>query len=277
MNIDQLMESLSDNAPDAGDVLASFGRKRRTARNRMYAASGGLAVAVVVVALGALLHGSGTTASTAESAPAAGVAVPAATPAAGAGQNGHAALPNDGSRSAASRAASCGVVQLDATLAQAVRDGASVIVGYGTLTSGSAAVPGAASDAPTYYSLTLRSVRTLAGPTVTSGSIAWIASPGAGSGAATAQPRAFPASGELFGVVSPPAGSGVPGPVLQAAPVASGQVLLRGGGCWDTAAPALTPPQPASTFGPTDTTPPGADVITKVPLATAEKLAAQSG
>jgi hypothetical protein len=169
-------------------------------------------------------------------------------------------------------------VQLDADLAQAVRKGASVIVGYATLTSGTAAVPGTGSHAPAYYSLTLRSVRTLAGPTVTSGSIAWIAgaSPGPRGGAATAQSQAFPASGELFGVVSPSAGSGVPGPVLQAAPVASGQVLLRGGGCWDTAASGLTPPEPASTFG-SAAAPAGADAITKVPLATAEKLAAQSG
>ena len=137
MNIDQLMESLSENAPDAGDVLASFGRKRRTARNRMYATSGGLAVAVVTVVAGVLLHGVGTnTASTAESRPAAGIAAPAATPAGRAPAFGQNDVPNGSSRSSASSAASCGTVRLQADLAEAVRKGASVIVGYGTLASG---------------------------------------------------------------------------------------------------------------------------------------------
>ena len=278
MNIDQLMESLSENAPNTGDVLASFGRKRRLARNRMYAASGGLAVAVMAVGVGVLLHSAGaSTASTAESGPVAGVAVPAATPAARGGQFGQDTPPTGqrakchGQRRELRRRAA------EADLAQAVRKGASVIVGYGTPTSGSAAVPGAGSNAPAYYSLTLRSVRTLAGPTVTSGSIAWIASASPGSSAGATTARAFPASGELFGVVSPSAGSGVPGPVLQAAPVASGQVLLRGAGCWDTAASGSTPLAIPNTFGPTAGAPAGADVITKVPLATAEKLATQSG
>ena len=79
MNIDQLMESLSENAPDPDHVLASLRRKRRAARNRMYAASGGLAVAVVAVVAGVQLHGlgaGGTTSS--ESAPASGMAAAAA-------------------------------------------------------------------------------------------------------------------------------------------------------------------------------------------------------
>jgi hypothetical protein len=172
---------------------------------------------------------------------------------------------------------------LQAELAQAVRTGGSVIVGYGMLTAGVAAVPGAGRDAPVYYSLTLRSVRTLAGPAVTSGSIAWItgdhtAGASTSAGPDTAQPGAHPAAGELFGVVSPSAGPGAPGRVLRAAPVANGQVVLGGAGCWDITVPAsrahqgLAPmPQLA---GPMLF---GADVVTRIPLAAAEKLAAAAG
>ena len=284
MNIDQLMESLSENAPDPDHVLASFGRKRRAARNRMYAASGGLAVAVVAVVVGVLLRGVGSgTGTVAESAPASGYSGPAAVPAAqGAARSASAAS----GANTYFGAAGCGNAQLQEELAEAVRKGASVIVGYGTLTSGARAVHGAGSDAPVYYSLTLRSVRTLAGPTVTSGSIAWIAgaSPAAGSSAsagsgtatATAQPRAFAAAGELFGVVSPSAGPGAPGPVLQAAEVADGQVLLSGAGCWDVSASGLRQGL-AVTFGPSGPALSGAGVITRVPLAEAEKLAAAAG
>ena len=280
MNFDQLMESLSQNAPDPHRVLASVGRKRHAARNRMHAASGGLAVAVVSVVAGVLLHGLG--AGGRPLAASSGTTVPATAP------SGRLASGTASSSSAASGAAACGTAQLQAELARAVRNGASVIVGYGMLTTGAAAVHEAGSDALAYYSLTLRSVRTLAGPTVASGSIAWIAgaSPTAGPSAsaspgtapATEQPRAHPAAGELFGVVSPSAGPGAPGRVLRAAQVANGQVVLSGAGCWDITVPAsgsrhgvaTTPRLP----GPVQS---GADVVTKVPLATAEKLAAAAG
>jgi hypothetical protein len=280
VNIDQLMESLSENAPDPHLVLASVGRKRRAARNRMHAASSGLAVAVVAVAAGVLLHGLG--AGGTPLAGSSGTAVPATTP------SGRLASGAASSASAASGTAACGTAQLQAELARAVRNGASVIVGYGTLTSGAAAVHGAGGDAPAYYLLTLRSVRTLAGPTVTSGSIAWIAgasitagssaSASPGTASATAQPRAYTAVGELFGVVSPSAGPGAPGRVLRAAQVANGQVVLSGAGCWDITVPASGSRQGrASTpqlWGPVQS---GADVVTKVPLAAAEKLAAAAG
>jgi hypothetical protein len=262
-------------------VLASVGLKRRASRNRMYTASAGLAVAVVAVVAAVLLHGLG--AGGTPLAESSGTAVPGTAP------NGRLATGSASSGSAVSGTAACGTAQLQAELAQAVRNGASVIVGYGMLTSGAAAVHGAGSDVPAYYSLTLRSVRTLAGPTVTSGSIAWIAgaSPAAGSSAsaspgttlATAQPLAYPAVGELFGVVvSPSAGSGAPGRVLRAAQVANGQVVLSGASCWDIIVPASGSRQgPATTprlSGPVQS---GADVVTKVPLATAEKLAAAAG
>jgi hypothetical protein len=255
----------------------------------MYAASGGLAVAVVAVVAGVLLHGLGADGTPlAESFGTVGTAVPAA--AGTAPQNRVASGASAASSTAASGAAGCGTARLQAVLAGAVRNGASVIVGSGTLTSGAGAVQGAGSDARAYYSLTLGQVRTLAGPTVTSGSVAWIAgtSPAAGAsasasagtarapGTATAQPRAFPAGGELFGVVAPPATFGAPGPVLQAAEVAGGQVVLSGAGCWDVSASGSLYGF-AVTFGPQLPAPSGAGVITKVPLAAAEKLAAAAG
>jgi hypothetical protein len=275
VNIDQLMESLSENAPDPHQVLASVGGKRRAARNRMYAASSGLAVAVVAVVAAMLLHGLGAGGTPLAASSSTAVS---ATALSGGLSNGTAA-----SAPAASSAA-CGTRQVQAELAQAVRNGASVIVGYGTLTTGAAVVHEAGSGSLAYYSLTLRSVRTLAGPTVTSGSIAWIAgaSPTAGSGASaspgTAPATAQPAIGDLFGVVSPPAGPGAPGPVLRAAQVANGQVVLSGASCWDITVPASGSRQGrASTprlSGPVQS---GADVITEVPLATAERLAAAAG
>jgi hypothetical protein len=244
----------------------------------MYAASGGLAVAVVAVVVGVLLHGVGAgTRTAAESGSASSYSGSAAVPAAGSAPL---------NRAESSGTAGCSTAQLKADLAEAVRKGASVIVGYGTLTSGATAVHGAGSDAPDYYSLTLRSVRTLAGPTVTPGSIAWIAgaNPAAGTGAssgstsATARQPTFAPGGELFGIVSPSAAAGAPGPVLQAALVANGQVVLSGAGCWDITIPASGSRQGlAGTSGQSGSAQSGAPVVTRVPLATAEKFAAAAG
>jgi hypothetical protein len=281
VNTDQLIESLSGNAPDPDHVLASFGRKRRAARNRMYAVSGGLAAAVVAVVAGILLQGAGTGGvSTADSSPANGIAAPAAT----APQNGLASGVRSQSGAAASSAANCGTVWLRAELVQAVRNGASVIVGYGTLASDGTAVQGAAKNAPSYSSVTLRSVQTLAGPTVTSGSIAWITGPGqpspsaggsSGPASVAALPPTFGPRDELFGIVSPSGSSGAPGPVLRAALVDNGQVLLSGAGCWDVTASGS---QLSPAYGGVHSVPArsGARLTTEVPLATAEKLAAQS-
>jgi len=268
MNIDQLIESLSENAPDPDQVLASVGRKRRTARNRMYTASGGLAVAVAAVVAGVLLHGASAGSAASESAPANGIAAPAVSPGGRAPQLGTASGLNDGAGSAAS----CGTARLQAELAAAVRKGASVIVGYGTLAGGSATVHGTSGATTPYYSLTLKSVQTLAGPAVTSGSIAWVAEASQASASpASASPPATP-SAEVFGIVSP-AAPGAPGPVLQAATVANGQVLLSGSGCLNIAADSPL----ASTFGPSENGQFNAGVITRIPLATAEQIATQSG
>jgi len=268
MNIDQLIESLSENTPDPDQVLASVGHKRRTARNRMYAASGGLAVAVAAVVTGVLLHGAGPGSTAAESAPANGIAAPAASPAGRAPQMGTASGLNDGAGSTAS----CSTVRLQAELAEAVRKGASVIVGYGTLAGGSATAHGTSGATTPYYSLTLKSVQTLAGPAVTSGSVAWVAEASQASASpASASPSATPST-EVFGIVSP-AAPGTPGPVLQAATVADGQVILSGSGCLNIAAGSPL----ASTFGPSANGQFNAGVVTRIPLATAEKIATQSG
>ena len=273
MNIDQLMESLSGNAPEPDHVLASLRGKRRAARNRMYAASGGLAVAVVATVAGVLLHGASTsTGTSAQSGRVSGPSAPVAAPAEGSGTQ----LGGTGSNSAnASTAAGCDSVRFQAKLAEAVRQGASVIVGYGTLAAGPGTVLGASGHATAYYSLTLRSVQTLAGPTVAQGSVAWIAatSPAASASSGTAQQRTDAPAGELFGIVSPAAASGAPGQVLQAAPVVNGQVLLAGPGCWDITASGS--PQQPDLHQSTNAAPLGGVPI-EIPLATAEKLAAAS-
>ncbi len=94
-----------------------------------------------------------------------------------------------------------------------------------------------------------------------------------GHAQAGAQPTTFAPGGELFGIVSPPAASGAPGPVLQAATVADGQVLLRGAGCWDFAVSYSA----AAGTGSSSAAQSSAGVVTGIPLATAEKLAVQSG
>jgi hypothetical protein len=285
VNIDQLMESLSDSAPDPDHVLASFHRKRHAARSRMYAASGGLGVAVAAVVIGVVLSSiAGGRPTMSSSAAAGAMNAPAASGPAAAPYNGSAAGVASGS--AESAAAACGAGWLQAQLAQAVRSGGSVIIGYGTQPSGAAPVQ--VNAALTYYPVTLRSVQTLAGPTV-SGRIAWVAgtssSGSAGSGSASsasasAEPlaRALPPDGEFFGIVSPPAASGAPGPVLQAAPVTKGNVQLRGPGCWDiTASGSGSLHEFAQAAAPSAAGSSGKAAIIDVPLATAEYLATKAG
>jgi hypothetical protein len=288
VNIDQLMESLSDSAPDPDHVLASFHRKRHAARSRMYAASGGLGAAVVAVVIGVVLSSvAGSRPTMSSSAAAGAMNAPAATGAPAAPYNGMAAGAASGSGSAESAAAACGAGWLQAQMAQAVRRGGSVIIGYGTQTSGVAPVQ--VNAALTYYSVTLRSVQTLAGPAVSSGRTAWVAgtgssdsagSGGASSASASAAPlaRALPPDGEFFGIVSPPATSGAPGPVLQAAPVTKGNVQLRGPGCWDiTASGSGSLHEFAQAAAPSAAGSTGKAAIIDVPLATAEYLATKAG
>jgi hypothetical protein len=284
VNIDQLMESLSENAPDPDHVLASFGRKRRAARNRMYTASGGLAVAVVAVVVGVLLHGldaSGTPLAE-SSSPASGTAVPAAAPSGGQARDSRMAS------GASASSGSCASVPLQAEIASAVHRGASVIVGYATL-SGTSAASAAASGGPAggeWNAATLRSVQTVAGPAIASGSTAWIPAPGSGSpssgsGVSLEGQSLWAPSGELFAIAWPKAAAGSPvGPVLMVAPVVGRQVIFSDAGCWDiTGLPATS--YKGST--PLSVRPGGANVngalasagdhLYAVPLSAVEKIA----
>lgn len=278
MNIDQLLDAMADSDPDPNAVLDLVHRKRRAARTRaIYAASSGLAV-VVAVALGLVVHGLSPGASSSRSAASSGAypgpgsgqgAASAATglaPGARAATNGPAGIlaPQD-------KSAACTQTTLAQLLATAVRSGASVIVGSATLASGTAAEH-ATGSTTAYYAVTLHSVRTLAGPAVAQASTVWIAGASSAGGSASAAPITVAPAGQLFGIVYPSAHSGLPGPVLQAAAVVRGQVILDSAGCWDaTAFPASVPQGIALTFGSSS---PGNPASTEISLAAAEKLGA---
>ncbi len=280
MNTDQLLDAMAGSDPSPGNVLYLVRRKRRAARNRtICAAASGLAVVVAIV-FGALEHAT-SPGPQASSAAAPGGAfsgpvsrIPALTPAAS-------GLPSEGANGisgefgAARTPEACTQAVLAQLLARAVRSGASVIVGSAILTSDPTAGHPTGGVGATYYPVTLRSVRTLAGPTVASGAVAWItaAAAGASTGPGMA-PEAVAPARELFGIVYPPAHSGLPAPVLSAAAVVRGQVILSPGGCWDTVAfPASTPHGIVATFGHSS---PGRPASTEIPLAAAEKIATGS-
>jgi hypothetical protein len=268
MNIDQLLDAMADSDPSPNAVLAMVGRKRRAARaRRIYAATSAAAVVAVVV-LGLFLHGmSPGSQSQSASAPAGAFSGPAAVPAAnglssGAGSQAGSAGEFSGDLSTGA----CSQAALGQILSRAVRSGASVIVGTATLASNPVGHT-AGSGSATYYPVTLTSVRTLAGPSVAAGAVVWI--PGASlsaSRADTGRPPPAPDS-QVFGIVDSPAHSALPGPVLQAAPVDGGEVIVSSGGCWNTIAfPAPLPQGLAITPGPRPASP-------EIPLAAAEKLA----
>jgi hypothetical protein len=290
VNIDQLLDSLADNDPNEYHVMAQVNRKRHAARTRMYAASGGLGLVAAAIAaivfLPSIHFGSPTTSSSSSAAgsfagPNTGqAAVPGAEP-----ENG-AASGSGGS------AASCAAVPLRQDIANALRSGASVIVGYATQTGTSVAGNPATGGAPAYYAVTLRSVQTLAGPEIESGSTAWV--PGAASGetsggsassAGTASASEgevlWTPDGELFAIVSPHAAGAPRGPVLRSAPVINGDVIFSSYGCWDVAGLPFTPYSggSAQVLGPTR--PNGSnerlalpgESLDQVPLAAVEKVA----
>jgi hypothetical protein len=247
VNIDQLRDSLSGNDPNEGSVLGLVYKKRRAARQRMYAASGGLAVVVVAVLGGFLLRGvslGGAAASSSSAAAAA--AAPNAGASSAEGASGAAgpflapqATPGERSGfSGSGSSASCAGESLKGQLAMAVQQGASIIVGYGTA-SGTSTAGRVAGGLP-YYEVTLRSVQTLAGPEIRSGSAAWVqGSTGTSSAGTSVTPEGqslWVPGGELFGVVTP-AGKGgtTPFTVLRAAPVTGGQVIFSLDECWNIA------------------------------------------
>jgi hypothetical protein len=152
-----------------------------------------------------------------------------------------------------------------------VRSGASVIVGSASLAT-SPARHSAGSGSAAYYPVTLRPVRTLAGHAVASGAVAWITgSSSSATGAGAAPPMLAPGA-QVFGIVYPSGSSGLPGPVLLAAPVIRGQVILSSLGCWDTAAFPATLPQGIAVTP--SLASPGHPASTEISLAVAERLAA---
>jgi hypothetical protein len=245
VNIDQLMDSLSGNDPNEGSVLGLVYKKRRAARQRMYAASGGLAVVVVAVLGGFLLRGVNLGGAAASSSSAAAAAAPnagASSAEAAGGAAGPVLAPQatPGERSGFSgsgSSASCAGQSLKVQLAMDVQQGASIIVGYGTA---SGAPASRAAGGASYYEVTLRSVQTLAGPDVSSGSTAWVqGSVGTSSGGTSVTPEGqslWVPGGELFGIVTPAVKGGTtPFTVLRAAPVTGGQVIFSLDECWNTA------------------------------------------
>jgi hypothetical protein len=170
-------------------------------------------------------------------------------------------------------ATGCAVVSLRQTLAEARQLGASVIVATGSLTGKTAA------NGEIYYQMILRSVQTLSGPAITSGSTGWIGSqrgpagliPGADAGALWAT------NGRLFAIASTArqAGTAV-GPVLRIAPVVHDQVIFSSAGCWDTAG---LPSQPyhgplAETPGSSSYARAAPNGFHAVPLTTVKQIAA---
>jgi hypothetical protein len=272
MNIDQLLDAMAESDPSPGTVLDLVRRKRRAARNRViYATTSGAAVVVAVV-LGVVLNSltpspASRSASSggSYSSPASGQGA-AAPLASGAGSRANAPA---GKLGPASGLAACTQPALAQLLSKAVSSGASVIVGNAALT-GDPVRGGSA----TYYPVTLSSVRTLAGPTVTSGVVAWIAGASPGATAPATGQLAPSAGSQVFGIVSSPAHSGLPGPVLRAAPVERGEVIVSSGGCLGMVASSATVTEgPASTPGSS----PAVRLATReISLAEAEKLAAQA-
>ena len=167
----------------------------------------------------------------------------------------------------------CASVSLARTLATARSSGASVVVARGTLTGNRVQDGG-----PVYDAMILRSVRTISGPLIASGSVGWVFGargqsgplPGADAGALWA------ADGQLFAIVWPRRATGLTvGPTLRIAPLVNGQVIFSAAGCWDATG------LPSDAFTGRLAEIPGSDSSSRaagsgfhaVPLATVEQLA----
>lgn len=208
MDREQLIAALAKHDADPGAVMAAFrAKRRRRARDRRLAVGGGLAAFGIVTALAVVQPWASAPSPTA----ARRVTGPPTAP----------------------QASGCASVSMPQTLATAERSGASVIVAVGSLTGKTAT-----SEGQIYYQMLLRSVRTLSGPSIASGSAGWIAStrgpagqiPGADAGAL------WGANGRLFAIAWPERVTGTTvGPVLHVAPVAHSSVILSSAGCWDSA------------------------------------------
>jgi hypothetical protein len=248
------------------------------ARHRILAATGGAAavavVAAVIVVAFAVPHGAGSGASPgSSSASAASAGGPRATAGGSSGAGGGSSL-----------ADGCTGALLKAQLAGAVRGGASVIVAVGRLTGKSAAGDPASAGAPAFYGMTLKSVRTLRGPAVASGSTAWIPGPAPGTPANPVNSALLTPGGSLFAIVWPKAATHyLVGPTLQLAPVAGADVVFTPYVCWNltglqpdlfhASTPLLTVPGGANFGGEHQAAENG---LYTLPLATVERIAASA-
>jgi hypothetical protein len=178
-------------------------------------------------------------------------------------------------------AGACTGAPLAAQLAAAVHDGASLIVATGSLTgqsvTGAPPVPG---GAPAFYAMKLRSVQTLRGPAVASGSTDWIPGPARGTPANPQNAALLAPGGRIFAVVWP----GAPvGSTLQLVPIVGTDVVFTPYGCWDLtgltpdnyqeSSPLLTVPGNVN-FGGTQLQ--AESGIYTVPLVTVERIAASA-
>jgi hypothetical protein len=144
----------------------------------------------------------------------------------------------------------CGPAHMTQTFAQAKNAGASILIAD--------AVPAARDGASGYTAVLLRTVRTLSGPAIAAGTIAWSHEKAAGT------------SGKFFAVVWPQR-AGTVGPIIRTAPVVGDHVYFSSYGCRD-AASVPTPTSSGQSLG----GPAGLDGSYAISLGTVEAAAAGS-
>jgi hypothetical protein len=165
-----------------------------------------------------------------------------------------------------------------------VKEGASLIVATGTPAGKSVTGDPAADGAAPFYAVTLRLVRTLRGPAIASGSIAWTTGPARGMPASPVNSALLAPGGRLFAIAWPKAAAGhLAGPVLQLAPIVGADVVFTPYACWNLA--GLQPGQ-YQVGTPLWPVPGGANFggvhqaaengLYTVPLATVEQIAEQA-
>jgi hypothetical protein len=130
--------------------------------------------------------------------------------------------------------AHCAPVSLAQSLAGARQAGASILVAYGS--------PAGRTAGSGYQAVVLHSVRTLSGPVIASGTIAWADGTAIGGGTSSSPVATQATSGQLLAIAWPAAlvGSAV-GPVVRTAPVIGGNVIVTRSGCWDAVNLATRP------------------------------------
>jgi hypothetical protein len=217
----QLIDALTQHSADPANVRDEYERKRRRAARSRLAVIG--AISVVVLA-GAAVTAARPWAS--DSAP---------RPTAAARPTASAPRSTAASRStAAAQASACENLPLRQRLTIALRQGQSIVVGYGTLTGRN--VPTNGGD---YTGMRLRDVNTIAGPPLKQNA-AWLIDIAGQDGSSAASDDTGPlwaTDGRLFATAWPGtiAANSIVGPILQVAPIVNGQVIFSAADCWNTA------------------------------------------